>query len=1359
MSDLLLKKFLINSSSKEVKTVPYDCGARLVKNEKILNYINYFKSAAEISTEPKCFEQIKQNKGFKPIDTNLVNISSSNCSIRWDQNLSSFVFKFNSKENVISVLNKSILLPLKYGKKYPWSDSCLYKVGSNYSLIKEEGAEVFDLFSVHEASGISNTHINKFIISSSPTREICFNALVEVVNNLAVFKRLLDTNYQGFSKSDLSVKNEKISSFISFAEDIINKYKFLSIGRFKTDGSNLNNKSFPFMLPCNLSFELISDNKILVKPKDIVRISKLNLFLDANSQVLDTYSKFYASSVDNTIYFSAYNALFESGKVSKELIFQQDKLVNTNLWDYLINFYIDNFSRTSDYEEVDSLLFFNPDESISELVAGYELVFKTIHSYDKKERIADRSVLFHILSDAVKRIDTDFTKELTVLNSPNKTNTSYKGILPTQVKQLDIYQRNFIYKVINLLDEKVSPTTYPLITLNAPSTTDKSSVVSTIISSNIVECCYNEEPPKVVFSFNPNNLSYENSFNGILNYELDNKRVVEHFLDQRWLTQLFQGSKVQIPYYIDLTKELAVESFLASISKDYSFHVDEYLSSYNKYVGFDLLHSDSIRLLEVFKDFGVIPHEVFNLAPSYSFKENKSLNTITHEILYHFKSIYELFVQTESSKRNFITNVFETIDQTDASVLGDIDVEILPEEENIIAARLRSLTDDTEQLAERVFILNKKIDEETLEIKRLRVNFRALTKEIESSISGIKNEMSSIVEELVSIENKSGLLVTVKGGKAKLRTKLFDKASGYKFFRFYQSALKQYVLTSDPEAKTSRTLSGNIENMVSEYKDNSKASKDVLAIEKNVSLKQESIAEYRQQIDNLTREIEEVTEHRNTVLEQHNRILRIKKSQQLLLNIEEKKKEFSDLCLGLSNSFKLFSPFVSTQLLECVDLVYKTNRVELIKQKFDSSLNYIIDNCFKSVLFSLAMRWNEGKFLEDIISLPRGYSAGSVLNRFRIMSRIFPLMLSSPQTIATSIRSLTNEGYQITYGVIDTLIVDDANRLSPEAALIGLAVSKTAIIIGDENQSGPNHVVSSLTDDLLSKKILNTGYFITPEITENVFNCHSSSLIKLAQYFTPWHPLKDLSRGDYLLSSHQTPVEIIGYLDESVYKNNLNFEFSPIYFRNSDIWFRNQLGECIIDKLSYDLVTNYKITPTKIIKDALPWNIIYTDPSYDNVSKTSNKEIISLLKWLDNNYSGLTEKYGKDISNVISIISPFKQQAQKIISSAQKIKFNNQELEQLKSVYFNPHDSNSFFIDDISHASNIKTPIVLYSNCYDESFDINTSYLFKDISVLYQAISAASNSFYLFTNRGFISKARELNKDIDSLISYIERFD
>lgn len=420
----------------------------------------------------------------------------------------------------------------------------------------------------------------------------------------------------------------------------------------------------------------------------------------------------------------------------------------------------------------------------------------------------------------------------------------------------------------------------------------------------------------------------------------------------------------------------------------------------------------------------------------------------------------------------------------------------------------------------------------------------------------------------------------------------------------------------------------------------------------------------------------------------------------------------------------------------------------------------LVDNVFKPTMFHLSARIQEGLFINKMLDLDEKsfkkyflYSfENSVSLRYSWMAKICPVFVSTFHSLARNVNFKDKGLEYANIGFIDVLVVDEAGQASPELAAMGLLLSKKSIVVGDAYQIAPVYNMDASLDWGLFRAKTQQKCSLE-DFDKNPWNCHQSSILRVAQQYTKWHQYPDLERGLYLVEHNRCPVEVIQFCDQLIYKNNLRYSITSLYTQEaSNIYslkYANQLKQNgSLDKCSVNFIRNSKILPAHqnlYFGDQKPFELISHGGDCTKGVRCNPKEIETILQWIDGKVTKIEQSCQKQnksmqLNKILAIITPFKRQADEIRKQGKLHTYNNLYLEQNKNALFSPKGPNNkdgLIIGTVHSLQGAEIPIVLFSNVYGSQDTLVQPFIDRQPEILNVAVSRAKQSFYVFANQSY----------------------
>lgn len=290
------------------------------------------------------------------------------------------------------------------------------------------------------------------------------------------------------------------------------------------------------------------------------------------------------------------------------------------------------------------------------------------------------------------------------------------------------------------------------------------------------------------------------------------------------------------------------------------------------------------------------------------------------------------------------------------------------------------------------------------------------------------------------------------------------------------------------------------------------------------------------------------------------------------------------------------------------------------------------------------------------------------------------------------------------YDFIDLLIVDEAGQVSPDVAGAGFSLAKKALVIGDTKQIAPiSNLIKSIDIGNLHKVDLISRDQKLNEIDKAYIKLQlkgiasdGGSVMKIAQNRTKYYPEKKLERGLYLYEHWRCFNSIIAFCNELCYKGVLK----PMRGEAAKDAFLPPMGYLNIEGKC-------------------------EQASSSNVNKLEAKII---AEWIITNYKELREAYGgKEIKDIVAVVTPFKVQSRTIADYLEKHKDKSiaKELSQIT-------------VGTVHSLQGAEKKVILFSPTY--SVHCNGNFIDKDKSMLNVAVSRAKDSFLVFGDMSIFNR-------------------
>ena len=426
--------------------------------------------------------------------------------------------------------------------------------------------------------------------------------------------------------------------------------------------------------------------------------------------------------------------------------------------------------------------------------------------------------------------------------------------------------------------------------------------------------------------------------------------------------------------------------------------------------------------------------------------------------------------------------------------------------------------------------------------------------------------------------------------------------------------------------------------------------------------------------------------------------------------IDEQKKNVEKYKLMKGNISLLFSN--SLYFAPALEILKKEEYSEESELDIYNKISYVIDNFGKTVLFHLSARayecmflieckeaFNEIYFNEEQKAFKQ--SIKGVKKKYDLFSKITPCFVSTGHAIFNTLKYYFNSTNLPLFSYIDYLITDESGQISPELGAIGFLLAKRAIVVGDLYQLQPVYTMSGAVRDKAIYEIYCGKNESDYDFEIQPFNCHSGSVMKIANNNSNFWEFPELERGLYLLEHRRCPVEIIELSNELIYKN----------------------------KLRYPPKTNFNDLNNLILDNQKPWSFVGVvgNAKSESQSKINLEEAEAIGDWIKNNYSKIRER-GK-FEDLVTILTPFSSQELAI----------KKELSKLNLEGFNV---NNIKIGTVHKMQGAEREIILISTVYDQkSAGKELNMIDGNKNLLNVMISRAKQSIIVFGCRDIFVKS------------------
>ena len=364
-------------------------------------------------------------------------------------------------------------------------------------------------------------------------------------------------------------------------------------------------------------------------------------------------------------------------------------------------------------------------------------------------------------------------------------------------------------------------------------------------------------------------------------------------------------------------------------------------------------------------------------------------------------------------------------------------------------------------------------------------------------------------------------------------------------------------------------------------------------------------------------------------------------------------------------------------------------------------------------LFRLATHYWEGRWLlqmhelmPDVAEEMEKQARKDAVRNWRTRMMLTPCMVSTFATLPGRMVSFERGVESQLYNFIDLLIIDEAGQTLPEVAGASFALSRKAMVIGDTRQIEP---IVKLRKSVDIGNLVNCGLLAEDAPEDDLERLDSlgitataGSVMRVAQSACRYHPQADLDPGIYLFEHYRCFDEIISFCSDLCYRGRLHPERGSSPYLHPD---------CTAGKFR-------------------PLSYLHVEGHcrrYGN-ARENQVEALTIANWLLSNHHAIQEAYGKELRDIVGVITPFRRQAQ-VIRDALEDVFKKAG-----------HVGTAGITVGTVHAlQGADRPIVIFSPTYSKHE--NGGFIDMSPSMLNVAVSRARDSFMVFGDMDLFSSA------------------
>ncbi|AZF48111.1 MULTISPECIES: AAA domain-containing protein [unclassified Pseudomonas] len=367
------------------------------------------------------------------------------------------------------------------------------------------------------------------------------------------------------------------------------------------------------------------------------------------------------------------------------------------------------------------------------------------------------------------------------------------------------------------------------------------------------------------------------------------------------------------------------------------------------------------------------------------------------------------------------------------------------------------------------------------------------------------------------------------------------------------------------------------------------------------------------------------------------------------------------------------------------------------------------DTSLRFETFLLTTHYWEGRWLLEVADeLPlilksRKKNGRKTLEKnWRRWMKLTPCVVATfyrlPAELSCSRRD--GNGYVADYALnfIDLLIVDEAGQVLPEVAAPSFALARQALVIGDTQQIEPIWSVPPSVDignllaaGLLSRSRVDDEY---EAFCDSGRSAASGSVMAIAQSTSRYHYDRDLARGLYLYEHRRCYDSIIDYCNALCYKGKLQPRRGA----------KPQGGLPGLGYLHIDGLCQQK----------------------QGGSRHNLLEAQTIAAWIKANEQQLTQRYNKELWEILGVITPFGAQTQAITEACAALGIRTGK------------GDGEMTVGTVHSFQGAERPVVIFSAVYSKHAD--GAFIDRRDSMLNVAVSRAKDSFLVFGDMDLFSQ-------------------
>lgn len=363
----------------------------------------------------------------------------------------------------------------------------------------------------------------------------------------------------------------------------------------------------------------------------------------------------------------------------------------------------------------------------------------------------------------------------------------------------------------------------------------------------------------------------------------------------------------------------------------------------------------------------------------------------------------------------------------------------------------------------------------------------------------------------------------------------------------------------------------------------------------------------------------------------------------------------------------------------------------------------LADTRVRFAVFLLTTHYWEGRWLlevahtlPEILESQNKNGRKTLEKRWRRWMKLTPCVVSTFYMLPKHLKAGKHDGTGFVDDYLcnfaDLLIVDEAGQALPEVAGASFALARQALVIGDTLQIEPIWSIPAAVDignlmsaGLLARTGVAEGY---EHITASGLSAASGSVMRIAQKASRYHYDTDMARGMFLYEHRRCYDAIVAYCNELCYQGKL-------------VPRRGAKPEGGLPALGY----------------------LHVDGKCEQQngrSRINQLEADTIAAWLVEHREELQVRYGKPLTEIVGIITPFGAQAQAIVEAC-----NGRDIAAGKG-------DGVVTVGTVHAFQGAARPVVIFSAVYSKHAD--GGFIDNRQSMLNVAVSRAKDSFLVFAD-------------------------